>query len=182
MALTLINNGDSGLVVRNALNAMFAEIYGGKVGWVIPTGGQSSVGASCGADTTEDVLANITVPFFGANGRLRITTLWTMTNSGNNKTMRVRLGGASGTIYMTSTQTTQATLKDMREIGNRNSASSQVGGMPGTSGGFGLSTTAVVTSTVDTSAGTVLVISGQKANSGETLTLESYCVELLYAA
>lgn len=172
MSQSYINNGERGDTVRAKLNDRFQVL------------GQSSVAVSCGADTTEDALATVTIPAgaMGANGRLRITTVWTMTNSANNKTMRVRLGGIAGTIYMTSTQTAQATLRDQREISNRNAQNSQVGAMSGTSGGFGLSTSAVVTSAVDTTADTTVVVTGQKASAGEALTLESYMVELLYSA
>lgn len=145
--------------------------------------GQSSAAVSCGADTNEDTLATITIPAnaLGANGRLRITTIWTTTNSGNNKTTRVRYSGASGTQYGLNVLTTTATAVEMRLIGNRNATNSQVGGMPGGTGGWGTSATAVSTSAVDTTAATTVVITGQKASSGEVLTLESYLVELLYA-
>lgn len=41
---------------------------------------------------------------------------------------------------------------------------------------------AVVTATVDTASAQDLVITGTLASSGDTLTLESYLVELLYGA
>lgn len=171
MAQSIIANGEAGSSVRAKLNDR----------WQILA--QSSVGVSCGADTSEDTLATVTVPAgaMGANGRLRITTIWTITNSGNNKTFRIRFGGTSGTIFGTGTLTTIASIHDQREVCNRNSASSQIGGVNGGTGGWGTSSGANVTSAVDTSSETTVVITGQKASSGETITLESYLVELYYA-
>jgi len=133
--------------------------------------------------TTEQTYVTVAVPAgaMGANGLLRITTVWTYTNSANNKTMRVRFGGTSGTQYTSATSTTTASLRTQCQIGNRNATNSQVGGSI-VSAGFGTSTGANQTSAVDTAASVDLVISGQTASAGETLTLESYMVELYYAA
>ena len=65
------------------------------------------------------------------------------------------------------------------EIRNRSSASSQIGGPSNIWGGLGLSTIANVTAAVNTGADVSLVITGQKAVAGDTLTLEGYTVELL---
>lgn len=146
---------------------------------------QSSVAVAIpnSALTTEQTYVTVTVPAgaMGANGLLRITTVWTYTNSANNKTMRVRFGGTSGTQYTSATSTTTASLRTQCQIGNRNATNSQVGGSI-VSAGFGTSTGANQTSAVDTAASVDLVISGQTASAGETLTLESYMVELYYAA
>jgi hypothetical protein len=172
MAQSYINDGESGASVRAKLNDRWQVLA------------QSNVGVSCPADTNENALASITVHAgaMGPNGRLRITTLWSMTSSANNKQTRVRFSGASGTTYLTAGHTTVASLRDQREIGNRNSESLQVGSMPGAPGGFSTSSGVVTTSAVDTTVDTTVVITGQKANAGETLTLESYIVELLYAS
>lgn len=143
----------------------------------------SAVAVSAPADTTEDTLATITIPAnaMGANGRLRVSTFWSHTNSANNKTLRVRYSGASGTIFSTFTNTTTAAMRAQCEIVNRNATNSQVGGFNGT-GGFGSGAASLLTSSVDTTAATTVVITGQKASSGETLTLESYLVELIPGA
>jgi len=115
----------------------------------------------------------------GANGILRITALFSYTNSVNNKTLRFRFGnGLSGTIFVSSINTTTASYRLTHVIQNRNSASSQVGGM--LNGTIGGSTSAVVTGTIDTTAQQTVSITGQLANTGETITLESYLVELAY--
>lgn len=144
---------------------------------------KSGAAISTPADTTEDTLVTVTVPAnaMGANGFLRITTLWTFTSSGNNKTPRIRFSGAAGTIYMNPVFTTTVGLSQITVIANRNATNSQIGfASAATNGGLGTSSaSANVTSAVDTTAASSVVITGQKASAGETLTLESYLVELI---
>ncbi len=145
--------------------------------------GKSGAAVNTPADTSEDTLATINIPAnaMGANGVLRIYTLWAFTSSGNNKTLRIRFSGASGTIYMNPVFTTSVGYASLTMIANRNATNSQVGfASAATNGGLGTSSaSANVTSSVDTTAATSLVITGQKASAGETLTLESYLVELI---
>lgn len=142
----------------------------------------SAVAVSCPADTTEDILATITVPAgaMGLNGILRVTANWSFTNSVNNKSMRVRFGGIGGTQYYSVTTTTTQNIGSLTIIQNRGAANSQVGWQGGTNtqtfSGFAAAPT---TSAVDTAAATTIVLTGQKATAGETLTLESYLVELI---
>lgn len=142
----------------------------------------SAVAVSAPANTSENILATITIPAgaMGLNGILRITTQWTMTSSGNTKTPRIRLGGIGGTVFLAQTHTTTVTSHDQRQIHNRNSAASQVC-QPALSGngGWAISAQAVTTGTVNTAAAQDLVITGQKDTAGETITLEAYSVELL---
>lgn len=142
---------------------------------------QSFVAASGAADANENALATITVPAgaMGANGSLRIWTLWAFTNSANNKTARIRFSGAAGTQYLALTVTTTATYSDVRMISNRGATNSQVGSASSGSSMFALSAGTYPTSAVDTTAATTIVITGQKASAGETITLEGYSVQLL---
>lgn len=147
----------------------------------------SGAAVSCAADVAENTLATITVPagLMGLNGTLRVTTLWSWTNSANNKTAKIYFGaagaGTGGTLYMSTIYTTTTGTRDQRQVTNRNSASSQVGGANGfmTAAGWGTTSGAVVTSTVNTGTASEIVLTGQKASAGETLTLESYLVELI---
>lgn len=147
----------------------------------------SASSVSAAADTSENTLATIAIPagLMGANGILRITTLWSWTNSANNKTIKVYFGasgaGTGGTLYMSTIYTTTTGTRDQRQIANRNSASSQVGSANGfmTAAGWGTTTGAVVTSSVNTGNASEVVLTGQKASAGETITLESYLVELI---
>lgn len=138
---------------------------------------QSAVAVSHTGDTSQTTLATVTIPAnsMGKNGRLRITTVWSYTNSGNNKSLRISFGG---TNYLSSNVTTSASIQDQRTISNRNDTASQVG-LTSTVGGFGSSSASPVTSTVDTTSDVPLLFTGQLASSGETVTLESYLVELI---
>lgn len=137
----------------------------------------SAVAVSCPADTSEDTLATITVPAMSINGILRIFTLWSMTGSTNNKIPRVKLGG---TAFFASTVATGTVvgLMDERWIMNRGATNSQVGFQSGTLG-QATSAAANTTGAIDTSVPTTLLITGQKASAGETLTLDAYLVELI---
>lgn len=140
---------------------------------------KSAVAISAPADTNENTLASIPVlgSALGANGIIRITTTWTVTNNANAKTLRVRFSGASGTQYLNAAAASMTGFSAIVEIANRNSIALQVGGAK-----YFASTPAAGwvagTSAVDTSALTSLVITGQKATAGDTLTLESYLAEL----
>lgn len=146
--------------------------------------GGSAVAASGPADTNENILATINIPAgaMGLNGILRVTHEWSYTNGANNKTPRVRFGGIGGTAYASGTFTTTAAATGQFNICNRNAANSQFGRPAATSvfsgwpGGTG---NTVVTSAIDTAVATTLVFTGQKASAGDTLTLESYLVELI---
>lgn len=141
----------------------------------------SNAAVSAAADTNENTLATITVPAgaMGLNGIIRVFTLWTYTNSVNNKTLKVRFGGIGGTTYLSVVPTTTAAFSTLTVIGNRGSASSQVGVADAAANVFSATTDAVTTSSVDTSASTTIVITGQKALAGETITLEQYVAELI---
>ena len=144
--------------------------------------GASAVAVPLTGSTSETILATIVVPAgsMGTNGLLRVSYLWSMTSSANVKTPRLRLGGIAGTAFYQQTHTTTATLRHQTEIANRNSAASQVS-YPSIAGGGGWSTSAqaVTTGTVNTAVAQDLVITGQLASAGETITLESYIVELI---
>ena len=144
----------------------------------------SAVGVSCPADTSEDILATITVPAgaIGANGQLRIWQLWSCTNNANSKTMRVRLGGVSGTQFLNAGVASIASWQNVTIIRNRNSQSSQIGYANNQGTPFAITTTTNQTGAVDTSASQDIVISGQKGTAGDALTLEAYMVELYYKA
>lgn len=146
--------------------------------------GASAVAVSGGADTNENVLATITIPAgaMGLNGILRVYHSWTVTSSVNNKTLKVRLGGIGGTAFAAGTFTTSAAAIGLTVISNRGAANSQVGPPAATStfaGTVSGTGNALTTASIDTSAATTLVLTGQKASSGETLTLEQYLVELI---
>ena len=136
----------------------------------------SGVAAPLTGTVAKTTLATIPISGLGINGELEIWTLWSWTSSANNKTPRIELGG---TAFFNPTLTTNQSGQGVTIIRNRGAANSQIGfaSAAGTLG-TGASGNAVVTGAVDTSTSQDLIISGQLANSGETLTLEGYTVKL----
>lgn len=130
---------------------------------------------------TEVVLATVTIPAgaMGMNGAVEVRTVWSCTNSANNKTLRVRFGGAAGTAYLAPVLTTNTGLSDARRIRNRNSAASQLGSFSSGATGLGPLGSSPVTGALDTTASVDVVFSGQLSLAAETITLESSEVWLL---
>lgn len=140
---------------------------------------RSAVAVPHTGDTDETVLATVTIPAgaMGLNGIIVFNALFSNNNSGNNKISRVRFSGISGTVYSSTTQTTSLSNRHVSgRIANRNAANSQVGHSNSTN--F-VAAVAAATSTADTTAATTLVFTGQLANAADTITLESYSVELV---
>lgn len=137
-------------------------------------------------DTNETVLATVAIPAgaMGANGKIIVTARGAMSpSSANVKQPRCRLGGIGGTNFGSIAYTTNTNWQCQWLIENRNSQSVQQGTL------FGNRTTDMVMTAVapvagalDTSGALDLVITGQVANSGESITLDSYLVEILYKA
>lgn len=136
----------------------------------------SAVAVTAPNDTVENILATITVPAnIGVNAAVRVRSVWSLSGV-DNKVLRVRAGGIGGTAYLSTTQTTNVTIVDEREIRNRNSASSQVG-KSASLVAFGGTTAAIVTSAVNTTAAWDIVITAQKTTGTDAVVLESYQVE-----
>lgn len=133
-------------------------------------------------NTTENILATVALPagMMGANGMLRILTTWSYPNSGNNKTMRVRLGGIGGSELVSLVRTTgEITMNHWMVVSNRNSQSSQVMHNNQVTAQFGVSGLAVTTTAVNTAVAQDIVITAQCASAAETITLERYHIEVL---
>jgi len=203
-ATTLANlvgaDGASGGFVKDSEVSTFARTYlnlssGRATDQILGTWhvlAQSSVATTRNSvngagDATEATLVTVTIPAgaLGANGRLRVTLDWTYTNSASTKNLRARLNGLSGTTLDFIAPTTTAYQHRQFEIGNVNSASSQVGAPSAfANGGWGTSTSAMLTAAIDTTAAVDLVFTtawGASA-SAESISLSRYLVELLYAA
>lgn len=141
----------------------------------------SAAAVSHTGNTNETTLATVPIPagVMGSKGILRVTTLWSHTNSVNNKTLRIRPG--SGNRLLVANVTTSASTRDQRMFSNRDSTASQISGGNGglATGNWGATADAVVTNTIDTTAAFDFTITGQLASGSETVTLESYLFELL---
>jgi hypothetical protein len=167
-------------LTRLAKNALGVE--GKSVPYVFA---QSGTAASVGAVVTETTLATISFSGgeIGPNGWIQVYTTWTLNNNANNKNCRIRVGGAAGTMMMDGNPVSNVFFFKPVLIMNSGATGSQktqtaAGNLTGT--GTGVS--APPTASVGTSSAWDLVITGQKANSADTLTLEAYQVIVCYGA
>jgi hypothetical protein len=143
---------------------------------------QSYAAIAAPADTNENILVTVTIPAnaLGANGAIRYTANWSHTNNANNKSLIVRYSGAAGTLYVNRNNASLDNFRVTGHIGNRNATNSQFGDAVGFTSAGGLAMPGSnVTSAVDTTAATTLIIAVQKATAGDTVTLNSYTVELI---
>jgi hypothetical protein len=128
-------------------------------------------------DTSEKILLTVNIPPLGANSYLDITSLFSMTNNSNSKTLRVRLGGIGGTVVMSSTAANLASFTDIhRTIVNRNATNAQICTSAAVT--IGGSTGTVATPAIETNAGTTLVFTVQLTNASDTASLEYAIVNL----
>lgn len=134
----------------------------------------TAVAASCASTATDEVLASFVIAagVIGVNSILQIEPLWTFASSANNKITKVKIGVT--TIY-SATRTTTVKEAPLIVLANRNSLSSQIQPYDNAyvTGGSGAPTTY----TIDFSGAVTVQITGQRANSGDALTLEYFrCV------
>jgi hypothetical protein len=145
---------------------------------------QSAVASPVTATASETTLATVTIPanLLGANGRLRVTALWSYTNSANTKTLRVRAtDGTNSSVLLNQSQTTTAALRAQAEMANRGATNSQVSAPNGLTG-YGNTSGSLNTSSMDTTLAITVTITGQLATTSETITLEEYLVEVIQTA
>jgi len=129
------------------------------------------------------VLGRIGVPGgrMGPHGLLRVTTFWSMTNNANNKTPSItfqNVGGGGAVGYVNQAIASVISLNHQLYISNRAAENSQLGQSNSTLT-YGGSGGTIITSAVDTSQDSELVLAGQLANAGDSLTFERYLVELI---
>lgn len=136
----------------------------------------SSSPASITGTTIETALATVTIPggLMSANGTIEVMALWSYTNSANSKNLRVRWGSMSGSTLFAVGATTTASCHCYVISRNNNSTSSQRIFAAGALG-FGTSGT-ISTPAIDTTANFNIYLTGQVANTSETVTLEAYHV------
>lgn len=135
---------------------------------------QSAVPVVLTGTAAETTLASYTLKggTMGNNGAIRVSTAASITNSSNTKTLKVKLSTlASGVSY-----TTSVAGYEQRYFRNRGAQNSQ---LTQSSTSMGATGAAVLTGAIDTSTDQLITITGQLANTGETITLEGYTIELL---
>jgi len=115
--------------------------------------------------TAETTLLTIPIPpsLINKRGRANIIVLMALTNNANAKTVRAKIGGQ---LVVSATSTNQSLLGFSGWMLNLNSETSQKNG-------------SAVSLTVDTTIANDLVITGQLANSADTLTLTALSAEII---
>jgi hypothetical protein len=133
----------------------------------------SAVAIACASASFDEILASFLIPAgaLGVNSILQIEPLWTFSSSANNKILKVKIGGA--TVY-SATRTTTVKEGPLVVLANRNSLASQFQPYDNNyvTGGSGVP----ATYTIDFSVNQTLQIMGQRASSGDALTLEYFRV------
>lgn len=120
------------------------------------------VGYTATGTTSETELVSVTIPggLMSSNGQLEVVSYWSETNNANAKTIRMKIGGFSGTSMNTITSVSFFTMNNLLIIRNDNSTTAQRG-MPSSTTGVGTSTTSVSTAAIDTSVDFQLTFTGQ---------------------
>jgi hypothetical protein len=159
----------------------YAQMVYNGTRWRPPGGqlvlAQSGAAASVTGTLVETVLATVTVPggLMGLYGSLLIKATWSVTNSGNTKTMKVVFGGtAFSSIAMTAVNSTPSETF----IRNRGSTTNQVGSASAGSLGF-TSGGGQILGISNTANDVTLTLNGLLTNIAETITLEGYTVQVL---
>ncbi len=133
----------------------------------------SAVAISCAGMAVDEILASflIATGTLGVNSILQIEPLWTFSSSANNKILKVKIGGA--TVY-SATRTTTVKEGPLVVLANRNSLASQFQPYDNNyvTGGSGVPATYAI----DFSVNQTVQITGQRASSGDALTLEYFRV------
>jgi hypothetical protein len=140
----------------------------------------SGVGVPLTGTLVETTLATITIPAgaMGANGWFTVESAWSMTNSVNNKVMKVALAAVA---IHTETSTTQLSWRNNTKTTNRNSAASQICSS-NISAGYGITANPLTSHTVNTAVAQDITLTGTLANIADTITLEDYTVTVYYKA
>ena len=115
--------------------------------------------------TSETTMLTVSIPasLMNKRGRANIIGLLSLTNNANLKTLKVKFGGQT---LATVTSTSQAALGFSTWLLNVNSETAQKNGN-------------AVSFTVDTTIANDLVITGQLANAGDTVTLTTFSLEII---
>lgn len=115
--------------------------------------------------TLETTMLTVSIPasLMNKRGRLNVLGLMNLTNNANLKTLKVKFGGQT---LATVTSTSQAALGFSTWLLNINSETAQRNGN-------------ATSFTIDTTIANDLVITGQLANSEDTLTLIALSVEII---
>lgn len=135
-------------------------------------------------DTNETQLHAVTIPpVMRENDILRIIPFWRMTDSANDKTIKVYFGGGIGvgTVVSSNLFTTSELLQPIIMIRANNSRAAQKAFSPGVQSGIGATGNSMLTLAIDMTLEQTIAFTGQLETAGEAIHLEGYSVELLRA-
>ena len=127
--------------------------------------------------TSETTLLTVNIPagLIGISGKVKMYPLYSMTNNANSKVLRVRLGGSQAFYTAVSNSSHSSALIIIRNIGSESVQKSSTGVVSG----LGNTGTALNTLAIDTSVATTITVTGQLANSADTMTLEGFFMEIV---
>ena len=142
---------------------------------------------SVSASTSEEVLAYAQIPAntLGSNDVIEVTATESNTINGNQKTLRLRLNTSSSisgstTVANIAVTGTNAGISGYCRIVEKNSTSSQeINGPNQAWMAAGFSANAPMTTSLSTGSSIYLIITGQKSNSSDTMSLNNYQVRIL---
>lgn len=140
-----------------------------------------TVEATLTAVTTETVLTTFTLnkKLASPNMAIIVNSVWSMNNSANIKTPRVRFGGVTGTEYVNPQIASNSSFQSECLIRFKNALNSQVGMASTQWSAYSAGGGAVVTSSLDMSVNDAdIVLTGQLANAADNLTLRGYTITL----
>lgn len=122
--------------------------------------------------TAETVIKTVTIKggTLTKDGRLKVDAYLAVTNSANDKTIKVRLGGIAGDVLFSKLVTTVDLVDFSLQIANRGAANSQVAWVTGV---------AAATADIDTSDDQDLVITATLETDSESITLEDFVVTMV---
>lgn len=142
------------------------------------TTGPGAYTQTTGADIS---LLTVTIPgnLMGIYGGVRPHSSFINNNSGGAKTARLFLGGTGGTTYSAVASTTNITATDFRVIENRGVANRQAASFSSAWSGVSAVAGASVSSSIDTTADTTLVWTGQLAVATDYCLFNTVMVESL---
>ena len=188
-----LSNDDTYLVVRDnggqalvhtdtfAEQKGFAKLAtdasGNVIGFSGPACFRDSAQHASTVTGSDEVVLTLTIPASAlrADSLIRITSLWSCTNSANSKSFKIQ---ADGQNVLSLSQTTVASFHDMHIIRFR-SMSSQVTNNSATATPFGTTSSAGVTTlTVDAADGVTLTFIINRTNAGDAAALEAAIVEV----
>lgn len=166
-------------------NNTFVKNFAFIQGSVSPLGStyslhRQNVAVTAPANTSENVLATLIIPpnLLKFNGAFRIKANWTLTNNANAKTLRFRFTSASGTVIDTLSAAGSASACMEADSSNRDLTNSQLV----TWKNFLSSGTVSIgsgTAAIDTTSPVTVVVTAEKATSGDSIILESAHIEVL---